>query len=128
MASKLIFSSLGVSYFFSSHLNTSFSKVSNHPSADTQDTLRKAICILDPQPNESAKGVVLFEQESAHVNTRITGEFKNLAPNKKHGFHIHQWGNLLQGCTTAGGHFNPHNKVHGGPESKERHVGDLGNV
>jgi len=51
-----------------------------------------------------------------------------LQPNQKHGFHIHQYGNLEKGCTTAGAHYNPFNQVHGGPKSTTRHVGDLGNV
>ena len=36
----------------------------------------------------------------------------------KHGFHIHELGNLTQGCTTALGHYNPHGKTHGGPDDE----------
>lgn len=89
---------------------------------------RRAICIMDSQPNEVAKGVVYFEQKSVFEQTTIRGEFKNLTPSHRHGFHIHVYGNLLKGCATAGPHYNPHGHTHGGPEKEVRHVGDLGNV
>ena len=37
-------------------------------------------------------------------------------------------GNLIEGCKTAGPHYNPHKKTHGGPFDEVRHVGDLGNL
>ena len=38
------------------------------------------------------------------------------------------YGNLTEGCKTAGPHYNPHGKDHGGPFSEVRHIGDMGNV
>ncbi|KAF6757401.1 superoxide dismutase, partial [Ephemerocybe angulata] len=44
------------------------------------------------------------------------------------GFHIHQSGDLTNGCASTGGHYNPYSVNHGAPEDRERHVGDLGNI
>ena len=57
--------------------------------------------------------------------TVIVGKITGLAPGK-HGFHIHEFGDLTNGCESAGGHYNPDDASHGGLE--EGHVGDLENV
>jgi len=73
------------------------------------------------------KGTVEFEEKGTKVV--IKGTLKsNKYKNSTHGIHIHESGDLSNGCMGACGHFNPYGKKHGGPNSKERHVGDLGNI
>lgn len=65
--------------------------------------------------------------ETISNNVKIEVNVSGLSPGA-HGFHIHEKGNLLDKCMKCKGHYNPHNKNHGGLMDKDRHVGDLGNI
>ena len=71
-------------------------------------------------------GIVKFRMKPSN-KTFVEYEIDGLEDGK-HGFHIHQYGNLSDGCNSACAHFNPDNTEHGGPYSKIRHAGDLGNI
>lgn len=47
-----------------------------------------------------------------------------------HGLHIHECGDISNGCESLGPHYNPRCARHGSPENDidERHAGDLGNI
>ncbi|KAJ5976620.1 copper/zinc binding superoxide dismutase [Penicillium waksmanii] len=72
-------------------------------------------------------GVVSFEQIDENFPTTISWNLTGNDANVERGFHIHQFGDNTNGCTSAGPHYNPFGRAHGGPGDTERHVGDLGN-
>lgn len=72
----------------------------------------KAICVVT---GEKVKGVIRFTQEAENKPTLIEGKIEGL-PVGQHGFHVHEWGDNSKGCMSAGAHFNPFKKTHGGPD------------
>jgi Cu-Zn family superoxide dismutase len=87
-----------------------------------------AICVLTTHDaNALHSGVVIFDQRANSLQTKITAIFEGLKIGP-HGFHVHEFGDLSDGCNTAGPHFNPYKDSHGGPGEGHRHVGDMGNV
>ena len=58
----------------------------------------------------------------------MSAVLSGLTPNAEHGVHIHEYGDLTEGCSSLCSHFNPTKSVHGGRNSEERHLGDLGNI
>jgi Cu-Zn family superoxide dismutase len=86
----------------------------------------KAIAVIHGTEGNDVQGIVTFTQESNGI--KIVADITGLTPGE-HGFHIHELGNCsAPNATSAGGHYNPENKPHGGPNNVERHVGDLGNI
>jgi Cu-Zn family superoxide dismutase len=73
-------------------------------------------------------GYVKFIEDSHSNDIKIELSISGLKPNSLHGFHVHEAGDLTDKCTSMCAHFNPYGKTHGCPGSKERHVGDLGNI
>jgi len=76
---------------------------------------------------DGIQGLITFVQPLSGGKTSVTGSITGLKAGK-HGFHIHAFGDLSNGCISAGPHYNPHGKQHGGPADENRHVGDLGNI
>lgn len=88
--------------------------------------VHSAVAVVYPTADNEALGIVTFTKVDDGI--RVEGRIENLSPGK-HGFHVHQYGDLRKADgTSAGGHFDPEGKPHGGPGDEMRHIGDLGNI
>tara|TARA_B100001057_G_scaffold259427_1_gene259629 strand:- start:1981 stop:2616 length:636 start_codon:yes stop_codon:yes gene_type:complete len=84
----------------------------------------KGICVLSQNKNNVTGKIYVNELKNGlNINYEILGLTDGL-----HGFHIHEYGDLTDGCNSACSHFNPFNKNHGGLDTNDRHAGDLGNI
>lgn len=96
----------------------------------------KALSIILGE-NNLVKGVIYFDPINNGNATRMYGKIINLPPGI-HAIHVHEYGDLTDGCKSLGGHYNPFNKNHSGrlllkkdgtrKINYNRHVGDLGNI
>lgn len=87
------------------------------------NSVENAVCVIQ---SNTIQGIVRFKKY--YDKTLIIGKIIGLKPNQEHAIHIHECGDLTKGCESACAHYNPYNMNHGGPNSRERHVGDLGNI
>lgn len=98
----------------------------SYSALESKGEVKKAKCVLNPTQGNKVKGTVTFTSEDHGV--KVVAEIEGLTPGK-HGFHIHEFGDCSSADgTSAGSHFNPTQKGHGGPTDDIRHAGDMGNI
>ena len=85
--------------------------------------MRKAIVVL----KDSIHGTITFTQLHKYEEVVIQFNLYGFEPKSVHAIHIHEYGDITDGCKSLGGHFNPTNKVHGHYKQKDHHAGDLFN-
>ncbi len=87
---------------------------------------RVAIAAVGPLGGSAVKGTVRFTQLDHGVE--IAADLTGLTPGA-HGFHVHEYGDCSAADgSSAGGHFNPGGRPHGGPGMEMSHAGDYGNL
>ena len=85
----------------------------------------KAVAFFDKRINSNIEGVINFQQMSLQSPLFMDIQLSGFKPNSIHAIHVHEFGNLTEGCKTLGPHFNPTKKKHG--HSEQGHAGDLFN-
>lgn len=101
-------------------------EVAEKPAQPKVEEGTKARAQLKPTQGNNVTGEVVFIEVEDGI--KVVADIKGLTPGL-HGFHVHESGDCsAPDGSSAGAHFDPLKSRHGGPDSGERHVGDLGNV
>ena len=92
-------------------------------------TKKAGVAVVSSVNKSTVKGWVSFHKTEKRQVT-IKAEITGLKPNQKYGFHIHQYGDCRDNGKNAGKHLGSYKKSakHGAPDSKHKHIGDLGNL
>ena len=94
--------------------------------AASAKSVQGAVAVLHPTLGNNVSGVVHFIPQGDKV--LIEADVEGLEAGK-HGFHIHEYGDCSSpDGKSAGGHYNPDGNPHAGPDQKNRHMGDMGNL
>ena len=92
------------------------------------DEVASAVASISPTAGNTVVGTVVFH-EMKNGSVRVVADLSGLAPGQQHAMHVHEKGDCsAPDGTSAGGHYNPEQHVHGLPPGEPRHAGDLGNV
>ena len=91
-----------------------------------KNTCTTAICVLKGRKS-CFKGYVKFHQCQKNKFVYVRMNFSGLKPHKTYAIHIHEFGDIRNGCNSLGGHWNPRHKDHGSflYPHRSRHAGDL---
>ncbi|MFI5343169.1 MAG: superoxide dismutase family protein [Chlamydiales bacterium] len=90
-----------------------------------KESVQAAVAHIQSLKDSHVKGKAVFTKVPEGI--KVVVDIDGLSPGE-HGFHVHECGICEGDGTSACAHFNPTKSKHGGPDSPERHVGDLGNI
>lgn len=111
---------------FISSLFIACSETETHSHDSSAQGVSKTVAVMQSASGSETKGFVRFTKVEDGI--QVQGLIDGLTPGK-HGFHVHQYGDCRKmDASSAGGHFNPEDHAHSGPDASERHIGDLGNI
>ena len=97
------------------------------PAAVNASTASSAVVHLASASGSLVSGTVTLAPMGDGVH--FTGEVGGLAPNSRHGIHIHETGDCSAAdASSAGAHFNPASTPHGKAGSGAHHAGDMDNI